>query len=146
MLKEMAKHSDTERIIRGHNNIVIFANSEQELRNRVDIVSERFKDIDLKADRPFGDNLTAIYEYSYPLNSHLFVDEHYYVANLEMFSAFLICTGKFNDDREGLRLNSRLKGMIPVTVDIWDEDKVNVFARNFFILAPTGSGKSFTSH
>lgn len=146
MLKEMAKHSDTERIIRGHNNIVIFANSEQELRNRVDIVSERFKDIDLKADRPFGDNLTAIYEYSYPLNSHLFVDEHYYVANLEMFSAFLICTGKFNDDREGLRLNSRLKGMIPVTVDIWDEDKVNVFARNFFILAPTGSGKSFTGN
>lgn len=146
MLKEMAKHSDTERIIRGHNNVVIFANSENELNNRVDIATERFKDIDLKAERPFGDNLTAIYEFSYPLNAHLFVDEHYYVANLEMFCSFLICTGMFNDDREGLRLNSRLKGMTPVTVDVWDEDKANIFARNFFILAPTGSGKSFTGN
>jgi len=146
MLKDMAKHSDTERIVRAHNNIVIFANSELELNNRVDAVSERFKDIDIKPERPYGENLVALYEYSYPLNSHLFVEDHYYIANLEVFSSFLICTGKYNDDREGLRLNSRLKGMIPVTVDVWDEEKQYVDARNFFILSPTGGGKSFTAN
>ena len=146
MLKEMARHSDTERIVRAHNNIVIFANSELELENRVDAVSERFKDIDIKPERPYGENLTALYEYSYPLNAHLFVEDHYYIANLEVFSSFLICTGKYNDDKEGLRLNSRLKGMVPVTVDVWDEDKQYVDARNFFILSPTGGGKSFTAN
>lgn len=146
MLKEMAKHSDTERIVRAHNNIIIFADSEIDLNNRIDRVTERFKDIDIKPERPFGDNLTALYEFSYPLNAHLFVDDHYYIANLEVFASFLTCTGKYNSDREGLRLNSRLGGMVPVTVDVWDEDKVYVDARNFFILSPTGGGKSFTAN
>lgn len=146
MLKEMAKHSDTERIVRAHNNIIIFADSENDLNNRIDRVTERFKDIDIKPERPYGDNLTALYEFSYPLNAHLFVDDHYYIANLEVFASFLTCTGKYNNDREGLRLNSRLGGMVPVTVDVWDEDKVYVDARNFFILSPTGGGKSFTSN
>ncbi len=36
--------------------------------------------------------------------------------------------------------------MVPVTVDVWDEDKNYVDARNFFILSPTGGGKSFTAN
>lgn len=146
MLGEMVKHSDTERIVRGHNNIVIFGKSELELNQRIEAVTERFTDIDIKPERAFGDNLTALYEYSFPLNAHLFVDEHYYIANLEVFASFLTCTGKYNDDKEGLRLNSRLKGMSPVIVDVWDEDKKYVDARNFFILSPTGGGKSFTAN
>lgn len=146
MLKEMAKHSDSERIVRGHNNIVVFAHSESELENRLNRVSERFKDIDIKPERVFGDNLMAIFEYSYPLNAHLFIDEHYYVANLQMFSSFLTLTGKYNDNQTGLRLNSRLKGMIPTVVDIWDDDRKYMNARNFFIVASTGGGKSFTAN
>lgn len=146
MLGEMVKYSDTERIVRGHNNIVIFGKSELELNQRIEAVTERFTDIDIKPERAFGDNLTALYEYSFPLNAHLFVDEHYYIANLEVFASFLTCTGKYNDDKEGLRLNSRLKGMSPVIVDVWDEDKKYVDARNFFILSPTGGGKSFTAN
>lgn len=145
MLKEMAENSDTERIIRGHNNIVVFANSENELENRINKVSEGFKDIDIREQRAFGDNLLALYEYSFPLNAHLFVDNHFYIANLEMFSAFLILTGKYNDDKEGVLYNSRL-GNVPVTVDVWDEDKKYIKARNFFILAPTGFGKSFNAN
>lgn len=143
MLKEMAKYSDEERIVRAHNNIVVFASNEIDLEHRVNLLSERFKDIDIKPERAYGDNLMALYEYSFPLNAHLFVDEHYYVANLEMFSSFLTLTGKYNDDKVGLRLNSRLKGMIPTIVDVWDDNKKYMYARNFFILAPTGSGKSF---
>lgn len=146
VVKEIARNSDTERIIRGHNNVVIFANSESDLENRVDLVVDKFTDIDIKAERVYGDNLMAVYEYSFPLNAHLFTDEHYYIGNLELFSSFLCCTGKYNDDKTGLRLNSRLKGMNPVLVDIWDDDKKYMYARNFFILAPTGSGKSFTAN
>lgn len=145
MLKQMAENSDTERIIRGHNNIVVFAQSENELENRLNKVSERFKDIDIREQRVFGTNLLALYEYSFPLNAHLFVEDHYYIANLEMFASFLILTGKYNDDKEGVLYNSRL-GNVPVTVDVWDEDKKYIKARNFFILAPTGFGKSFNAN
>lgn len=146
MLDEMAQNSDNERIIRGHNNIVVFANSHNELETRINAIVERFKDIDIKPDRAYGKNLQALYEYSFPLNAHLFVDDHYYIGNLQLFSSFVVSTGKFNDDREGLRLNSRLEGMIPVTVDIWDDDKKYIKARNFFILSPTGGGKSFMAN
>lgn len=146
MLDEMAKHTDTERIVRAHNNIIVFAESENQLEKRIDLLSEKFKDIDIKPERAFGNNLMALYEYSFPLNADMFVDEYFYVANLEMFASFMILTGKYNDDREGLRLNSRLGGMIPVKVDVWDEGRKYVNARNFFILCPTGGGKSFSAN
>lgn len=146
MLGEMTKHSDYERIIRGHNNVVVFAKSEEELQTRINLVSERFKDIDIKPDRAFGDNLLALYEYSYPLNADLFIEDHFYIGNLEMFNSFAINGGGYKNDKEGIRFNSRLQGMSPVIVDIWDDDKKYMFARNFFILAPTGSGKSFNAN
>jgi len=31
---------------------------------------------------------------------------------------------------------------IPVKKDVWDEDRKRIKARNFFIIAPTGEGKS----
>lgn len=146
MLKEMAKHSDYERIIRGHNNVIVFAKNETELQSRVNMVSERFKDIDIKPERAFGDNLLALYEYSFPLNADLFMEDHFYIGNLEMFNSFAINGGAYKNDREGIRYNSRLQGMSPVIVDVWDDDKKYMFARNFFILAPTGSGKSFNAN
>ncbi|MDY3538180.1 DUF87 domain-containing protein [Riemerella anatipestifer] len=146
LVEEMAKNADTERIIRGHNNIVIFANSKEELQSRVNLVVGKFQDIDIKADRPYGDNLMALYEYSFPLNSHLFIDEHYYVSNLEVFSSFMCVAGHYNNDRKGIRLNSRFKEMTPVVVDVWDEEKKYMYARNFFILSHTGGGKSFMAN
>lgn len=146
MLKEIATHSDYERIIRGHNSVIVFAKNEAELQGRINMVSERFKDIDIKPDRAYGDNLMALYEYSYPLNADLFVEDHFYIGNLEMFCSLMVNTGRYNNDREGVRLNSRLQGMSPVIVDVWDEERKYINARNFFVLAPTGSGKSFNAN
>ena len=145
MLQEMARFSDVERIVRGHNNVIIFADSEIELENRINKVAERFKDIDIKGHQVFGDNLLAIYEYSFPLNAHLFIDNHFYIASLDVFNSFLIISGKYNDDDEGILYNSRLDNT-PVKVDVWDAKKKNINARNFFILAPTGFGKSFNAN
>lgn len=146
MLNEMVKNADNERVVRGHNNIVIFADSESDLKLRVDKVVDRFKDINIKPDRAYGDNLLALYEYSYPLNADLFVNEHYYIASTNAFATTLLLTGKYNDDKEGVRFNSRINSMVPVVVDNWDEPKKYMKARNSFIFAPTGYGKSFLAN
>lgn len=145
MLNEITLNSDSERIVRAHNNIVVFANTESELENRINRTVDKFKDIDIRGQRVFGNNLLALYEYSYPVNVDLFVNEHLYIANLEMFSSFLISSGKYNDDEAGVLYNSRL-GNIPVKVDVWDEEKKYIRARNFMIFAPTGYGKSFNAN
>lgn len=145
MLDIMAKKSDTERIIRGHNNIIIFGNSLKELQNIKSDVKAIFQEMDIKADEPAGDNLLAIYEYSFPLNNHKFTNRHLYVASLEMFATFLNTTGEYRNDTHGTRFNSRLNNT-PVVIDLWDENKKYVQARNFFILASTGGGKSFLAN
>lgn len=35
---------------------------------------------------------------------------------------------------------------IPVIIDLWDEEKNRINARNFFIIVPTGFGKSFNAN
>lgn len=141
MLEVMAKKSDTERIIRGHNNIIVFADSYNQLNSIKRDIKAIFQQIDIKPDEPAGDNLLAIYEYSFPLNNHKFINKHLYVASLEMFSTFINVTGAYRDDLKGVRFNSRLQNT-PVIVDLWDDEKKYIQARNFFILASTGGGKS----
>lgn len=145
MLELMASKDGTERLIRGHNNIIIFADSERQLNSIKDDVKSIFKGIDIKPNDPSGDNLLAIYEYSFPLNNHKFVNNHLYVASLEMFSTFLNVTGEYLSDPVGVRFNSRLDNT-PVFVDVWDDKKKYMQARNFFILASTGGGKSFLAN
>lgn len=145
MLGVMAEKSDTERIIRGHNNIIVFAESYNELKSIKSDIKTIFQQIDIKPDEPSGDNLLAIYEYSFPLNNHKFVQNHLYITNLELFSAFLNVSGEYKNDPQGIRFNSRLNNT-PVFIDIWDQQKKYIHARNFFILAATGGGKSFLAN
>lgn len=142
-LDSLTRNEDTERLIRCHNNIIVFGNSENDLDNKLNDVIDQFKDIDMKPIRLYGDNLLAVFEYSYPLNSSRFIESHFYVTSIQAFSAFLIVSGKFNNDSTGVRFNSRIDNT-PITVDIWDDKKRYMFARNFMVFARTGLGKSFT--
>lgn len=146
MLDLMASKDGTERLIRGHNNIIIFADSKNQLESIKSDVRAIFQLLDIRPNIPTGDNLLAIYEYSFPLNNHKFVNSHLYVASLEMFSAFINVTGGYLSDPTGVRFNSKTKGNPPVRVDVWDDNKKYMQARNFFILASTGGGKSFLAN
>ncbi|WP_424652919.1 VirB4 family type IV secretion system protein [Capnocytophaga sputigena] len=145
MLENMALKEDTERIIRGHNNVILFANSEEKLKSIKKDVKAIFLTLDIKPNEPSGDNQLAIYEYSFPLNNHKFVKNHLYIASLQMFAAFMNVTGEYQNDPKGVRFNSRLENT-PVYVDVWDDKKKYIRARNFFILASTGGGKSFLAN
>ncbi|UTG66819.1 DUF87 domain-containing protein (plasmid) [Elizabethkingia anophelis] len=142
-LDSLTKNEDSERLIRCHNNIIVFAQNTNDLENKINAVVDEFKDLDIKPIRLYGDNLLAVYEYSFPLNSSRFIENHFYVTSIQTFAAFLILSGKFNSDEKGVRFNSRIDNT-PVTVDIWDARKKYMFARNFMVFARTGLGKSFT--
>lgn len=140
-LVELTKDEDNNRLVRAHNNVIIYGATAEELEYRVSEAIDTFKDLDIKPIRLYGDNLLAVFEYSFPLNSTKFIENHFYVSSLQTFSSLLILTGKYNDDAQGVLLNSRLDN-VPVKVDTWDDAKKYMFARNFMVLARTGLGKS----
>lgn len=64
---------------------------------------------------------------------------------LSLAATFLIHYSTFRDDLEGVLFNDRLF-QIPLRKDIWDSGNKRVKARNAVVIAPTGSGKSFTTN
>lgn len=145
IITDLVTHSDSVRLIRGHNNVIVIASSEDELKQNLYKVIEQFKELDIKAYVPSGNYLNAIFNYSFPFFSHYFTDKQLYISSLEIFCSFINNTGTYKNDVVGVTYNSRIDN-VPVLVDTWDDEKKYVKARNFFILAPTGFGKSFNAN
>ena len=145
IIQEITEAFDTTSLIRGHNNIIIIADSKEELKGNSLKVAEQFRDIDIKAWLPKDNFLNVVFHYSFPFFSQYFTDKQLYVSSIEIFSSFLNNTSLFKNDKKGIVYNSRLSN-VPVKIDVWDEDKKYINARNFFILAPTGFGKSFNAN
>ncbi|MEN9919746.1 MAG: TraG family conjugative transposon ATPase [Bacteroidota bacterium] len=141
----ITSNSDRERFIKGVNSVILFAKDEKELKDRIELTNVKFKEIDLKAKRVFGDNLLAIFEYCFPLLSDRFIEDHLYISSLNVWLSYCILCGRYRQDNEGILYNSRIDNT-PVVVDLWDDKKKHVNARNFFILGPTGYGKSFNAN
>ena len=138
---------DTEniRMIRGHNNIIIIADSLEELSRNILKTNEQFRDIDIKPYIPSGNYLNALYNNCFPFFAPYLTENQLYIASLEIFCAFLNNTGNYKNDTTGVMYNSRLSN-VPLYVDLWDEKRENINARNFTIYAPTGFGKSFNAN
>lgn len=128
------------RFIRAHFNVCFFAEDEAEFKRYDTDLSRVFKDMDIRPHVPVGNRLSNVF------NSSFFG----YVSNLDLDNTFIIdlqhatCmvpyTTNYKSDREGIYFNDRLFN-IPIRKDIWDDDKVRIKARNFFIISSTGGGK-----
>lgn len=145
IITDLVSNSDSIKLIRAHNNVIIIADSEEELRENVFKTVEQFRELDIKPYVPAGNYLNAIFNYSFPFFSHYFTENQLYLSSLEVFCSFINNTGAYKNDKVGITYNSRIDN-VPVTVDTWDDEKKYVKARNFFILAPTGFGKSFNAN
>lgn len=145
IITDLVKNSDSVKLIRGHNNIIVIAESEEELKTNIREVTEQFRELDIKSYVPSGNYLNAIFNYSFPFFSHYFTENQLYVSSLEVFCSFINNTGPYKNDEVGIPYNSRIDN-VPVLVDTWDDKKRYMKARNFFILAPTGFGKSFNAN
>ena len=145
IITDIVENIDNIRIIRGHNNIIIIADTEEELARNVLKANEQFRDIDIKPYVPTGNYLNALFNNSFPFFTQYLTENQLYIASLEIFCSFLNNTGNYKNDNNGILYNSRLSN-IPVYLDTWDDKKKNINARNFFILSPTGFGKSFNAN
>lgn len=145
IISDIVGNMDSIRLIRGHNNLIVIADSQEELSRNVLKANEQFRDIDIKPYVPSGNYLNAIFNNSFPFFTQYLSENQLYIASLDIFCSFLNNTGNYKNDNTGILYNSRLSN-VPVYVDTWDEKKKHINARNFFILAPTGFGKSFNAN
>ena len=145
IITDIVENIDNIRIVRGHNNIIIIADTEEELARNTLKVNEQFRDIDIKPYVPTGNYLNALFNNSFPFFTQYLTENQLYIASLQIFCSFLNNTGNYKNDNNGILYNSRLSN-IPVYLDTWDDKKKNINARNFFILSPTGFGKSFNAN
>lgn len=144
LIESIIESKDVERIVRGHNNIVLLG-SEEEVSNGIKQVKNSFKKLDLKYTITSGDNQLAIYLYSNPFYCHLFVENQLFVSTLDVCCAFMNYSTNYRSDDTGVIFCSRLKNT-PVKVDTWDAEKKYMKARNGIIFSPTGGGKSFLAN
>jgi conjugal transfer ATP-binding protein TraC len=142
LIKELSNDLDLTRIVRGHFNVLVYGDSIKEVISRRDLVFGKFKEIDVKAWKPTSNFLNSVYCNSFFLNTQYMSEQQLFYNNLLMASIFINNCTNYKDDASGITMNSRI-GNVPVKVDMWDEKKKYIRARNFMILAPTGYGKSF---
>lgn len=146
IIEDVINENDNIQIIRGHNNIMALASNLEELKLRTNSIIQKCRELDIKAYLPISNYLNATFNYSFPLFSQYFSNSQTYRASLDLGVSFFNNTTNFKSDKEGILFNSRFNNNTPVRLDTWDENKKYMNARNFFIIAPTGYGKSFLAN
>lgn len=136
---------DSSRIIRGHLNVVFWANEVEQLTRIASKIKTEFKELDITPYYPKGEERKNYFLNSYACFSSNFSDEDLYVTDLKHALCLLINNSNYKSDETGIIFNDRQYN-IPVLKDVWDEKKKRIKARNFAIFAPTGEGKSFLAN
>ncbi|MDN3664076.1 TraG family conjugative transposon ATPase [Algibacter miyuki] len=136
---------DKARVIRGHLNIIYWAQQAKALAKIGSKIKTEFKEIDIIPYYPRGEERKNYLLNSYFCFSSNFSNEDLYVTDLKHALCLLINNSNYKTDNTGIIFNDR-EHNIPVLKDVWDEKKNRIKARNFAIFAPTGEGKSFLAN
>ncbi|MFY0715385.1 TraG family conjugative transposon ATPase, partial [Seonamhaeicola sp. NFXS20] len=136
---------DSARIVRGHFNVVYWANKAERLDSIASKIKAEFKELDILPYFPKGEERKHYFLNSYPCFASNFSDEDLYVTDLKHALCLWINNSNYTSDATGIIFNDRQHN-IPILKDVWDENKKRIKARNFAIFAPTGEGKSFLAN
>lgn len=146
IIEEVVSETEQIQIIRGHNNIIPIAHSVEDLKNKTNQIIQKCRELDIKAYLPISNYLNATFTYSFPLFTQYFSNTQTFRSSLQLAVSLFNNTTNYKSDPEGILFNSRFNSNIPIRLDTWDEHKKYMNARNFFIIAPTGYGKSFLAN
>lgn len=124
-----------------HWNTIFFADDQKQFMTLKEKIAGTLTNMDLKCYYPKNNNLSNIYNNSF-FGHTSFLDKAN-IFNLELQQAICLMpqVSGYKNDEEGLVFNDRMFN-IPIVRDVWDEPKKRTNARNFFVVAPTGEGKS----
>lgn len=133
-----------EKILLGnaHFNVIIYGNNEEECDYYEKICCNEFKNMDIKPYIPTGSNKTNLFANSFFANVAN-IDKNNIITNFDFQQSLcmLVNSTNYKNDTNGIYFNDRVFN-VPIKKDVWDDDKKRIKARNFFIVAPTGEGKS----
>lgn len=142
---EQINQDETSRIIRGHLNVMFWAEDKEKLKDIASKIKAEFKEIDMLPYYPKGEERKHYILNSFFCHASNFSNEDLYVTDLKHALCLLINNTNYKSDATGVIFNDR-QFNIPVLKDVWDEGKKRIKARNFAIFAPTGEGKSFLAN
>jgi len=142
---EQINEDDSARIIRGHLNVLYWADKSERLDSIASKIKAEFKELDILPYAPKGEARKHYFLNSYPCFSSNFSKDDVYVTDLKHALCLWINNTNYRSDDTGIIFNDRQHN-IPVLKDVWDERKKRIKARNFAIFAPTGEGKSFLAN
>ena len=137
--------AEQRRIVQAHYNILVFGDTDAELKDFAGIVSSCFSKIDVtpKEERY---SLGTAWWGGIPGNAGDLPKEEYFHTFLPQATCLFTLESNYRTSRSpfGIRFVDRLSGY-PVSLDLSDEPmKLGIATnRNKFILGPSGSGKSF---
>ncbi len=140
---DAVEKNDTVRLCRNHFNLVVWGDRE-ELNDIDKKIVSTFSDVDIV---PYNATyVDHIYYYlsCIPGNSGNLPMQETFFSEIEKSTCYDINVTNYKSDSKGIILNDRIS-QIPVTIDDFYEpyDKKIITARNAFLIAETGGGKSF---
>ena len=147
-IKEWINHiqdNKSTRLVKCHFNVIVFTNDQTTREEARSFTRALFTDHDISPYLPTGNALKALYQQSFFAFSSQIPKRFTFIAELKMACAFMIPTSAYRSDSEGIYFFDRVFNA-PVKKDTWDHNKRRIKARNFFIIAPTGEGKSTLSN
>lgn len=139
--KEVAQ-DEKIKFIQSHFNVIYFAETETDFKLFDGQIASTFKDMDIVPYFPTGNNLANIINNSYPAHISNLDRGNVFTFDMQMALCMMANVTNYKDDPEGIYFNDRLTN-VPKRKDTWDRIKKRIKARNFFVTAPTGEGKSF---
>lgn len=134
--------NDTRRLIRGQVNIIFFDTDDSRYNLKKEEIISAFNDISVTPHfASSSDRKKVDYFLSFPVYTPYLNDKQLFKMPLDCACTFIHTTSHYDNDKEGLIMNSRIEN-IPVIVDDYYADKKYENARNGIVIASTGWGKS----
>lgn len=139
-LEELSK-DESKKIVRGHSNIIFYADNDKEFEACTNTISTVYRTLDFKPHYPHKNAVQEVYLKSvFPYMSSL-ANINVFRTELEIALTLFLNITSYKSDDDGIVFSDRIFN-IPIKRDVRDEAKKRIKAWNFFIFAPTGEGKS----
>lgn len=135
----------SHRYVRGHSNIIFWADQPDEFDAAKKKISSELKAIGFRPYFATKERLKNLFLNSFFANVSCLDNNSLYITELGVCCAMFNNSSNYKNDKKGIYFNDRINNL-PLRYDFWDYDKKYITSRNFMIVASTGRGKSFTSN
>jgi len=141
-LKEsLSGEYNEELIVRANTTLIFWDENPKNFVETKQLYSSIFKESDIMTYYPVGKHMKNLFVTANPFFSNRNSDLNVYPNFLSVPLSFFPLVTNYHNDDTGVFFCDRFN--VPFCMDLWDEHKRYIKARNFLMLAPTGEGKSF---